>query len=211
MKTFRNRLVSIWMKIPKPYPELTKLLMSYDSRWKAPEILFLGDSVLGRIAREDTDRRTLDQMVEDFLTSRKRLLCISHPAYNLRIYYHLLQIFKCTRQKPKQVILPINMRSFSPQWDLNPAWQFNEEIDALKKYVQTSGRRTPIFKKKSGPLIFSEADKMMGVEYPFTSLNCIGQFIANQKRIVKNSIGKNKYSFSITFTRLRQPTPKCYF
>lgn len=176
MKTIKNRLVSISKKIPKPYWELTKLVMNYDSPWRAPEILYLGDSVLGRISREDVDKRTLDQMVAGHLTGKKHLLCISRPAYHLKIYYYLLKVFKRTRQKPKQVILPINMRNFSPQWDLNPAWQFDEEINAAKNYLKTPGRNFLLFKYSPGAYVLSEAEKMKEVTYPFTSLNRIGQF-----------------------------------
>jgi hypothetical protein len=176
MKTFKNWLASISKKIPKPYRELIKLVMNYDSPWMSPEILYLGDSVLERISKEDVDRRTLDQMVADYLVGKKHLLCISHPAYHLKIYYYLLKIFTRTRQKPKQVILPINMRNFSPQWDLNPAWQFDEEINAVKNYLENPRRKFQLFKYSSSTYVLSEAEKRMEVTYPFTSLNRIGQF-----------------------------------
>ena len=86
MKKSRERLASIWTKIPKPYPALAKLAAGYDSRWKkGADILFLGDSVVERISWHDTDKRTLDQMTSDKLSSRKSLMCISRAAYHFNI------------------------------------------------------------------------------------------------------------------------------
>lgn len=169
-------MASLRVNNPKPYPELAKLAANYDSRRKAPEILYLGDSVLERISWNDRDKRTLDRMVAGRLAGRRRLLCISHSAYHLKVYYHLLQILKVTHQKPELVILPINMRSFSPQWDLNPAWQFDEEIDALKKYIETPARQIPILGKTTDSVPLFDAEKMVEVKYPFTELNHLGEF-----------------------------------
>lgn len=152
------------------------LVSNYSSRRKAPEILYLGDSVLERISWNDRDKRTLDRVVAGRLAGRKRLLCISHSAYHLKVYYHLLQILKCTPQKPELVILPINMRSFSPQWDLNPAWQFDEEIDVLKKYIQAPGSKIPALGKPADSVPLTEAEKTMEVKYPFTELSHLGEF-----------------------------------
>lgn len=171
-----NWLDSIWIKFPKPYPQLAKLVRNYDSRWKAPQILYLGDSVVERISWNDKDKRTLDRMIAAYLNGRRRFLCISHSAYHLQVYYHLLQVLKCTRQKPKIVILPINMRSFSPQWDWHPAWQFAEEIDVLKKYVMTDERKIPNLKNNTDSFAVFEMETRMEVNYPGTRLNRIGQF-----------------------------------
>lgn len=176
MDNIKKWLASIWVQGPQPYPQLTKLVANYDSRWRAPEILYLGDSVVERISWTDKDKRTLERMVTGYLVGRNRLLCISHSAYHLKVYYYLLQILKFTRQKPELVILPINMRSFSPQWDLSPAWQFIEEINILKKYIEIPGQKIPALKKTSDSFILSEAEKMKEVKYPFTSLDRIGQF-----------------------------------
>jgi hypothetical protein len=176
MNAIKNILTSLWPLLPKPYPELAKLVSNYDSRRKAAEVLYLGDSVLERISWNDGDNRTLDRMLAGRLAGRKRLLCISHSAYHLKVFYHLLHILKRTRQKPELVIVPINMRSFSPQWDLNPAWQFDEEIDVLKKYSKTPGMKIPVLGKPVDSVPLTGAEKLMEVKYPFTELNRLGEF-----------------------------------
>lgn len=176
MNLIKNAFASLWMKRLRPYPELTSLVMNYDSRRKAPQILYLGDSVLERVSWSDKDKRTLDRMVAGHLPAGKRLLCISHSAYHLKVYYYLLRILKCTRQRPELVVLPVNMRSFSPQWDWNPAWQFDEEIRILKNYIETPGMEIPVLETLLDSVPLTEAEKMKEVKYPFTDLRRFGEF-----------------------------------
>ena len=176
MKMLQKKIISLWKKTPKPYPILSKLQKSYDLPWNIPaNILYLGDSVLERTAREDSDTRTVDQMAADLLAGSYSLSCFSRPAYHMKVFYHLLAVLRSMRHQPKMVILPINMRSFSPQWDLNPAWQFEEEIAALKKYSET--RRISVLRKNTDGLTFSEKERLLELEYPFTNLKYLGQFL----------------------------------
>ena len=176
MYNFKKMFAAFLVKAPRPYPELAKLVAYYGSRRNTPEVLYLGDSVLERISWSDKDKRTLDRMVAARLTDKMGLLSISHSAYHLKVYYHLLQILKVTDRKPRLVILPINMRSFSPQWNLNPAWQFEDEIDALKKYVETPGSKIPVLPEKADHVPPTEVERMVEVKYPFTELNYLGEF-----------------------------------
>lgn len=176
MKMLQKKIISLWKKIPKPYPILSKLQKSYDTPWNRPaNILYLGDSVLERTAREDSDTRTVDQMAADLLAGSYSLSCFSRPAYHMTVFYYLLAVLRSMRHQPQTVILPINMRSFSPQWDLNPAWQFEEEIAALKKYSET--RRISILRQNADALTFSERERLLELKYPFTNLRCLGQFL----------------------------------
>jgi hypothetical protein len=187
--TVQERLTKIWMKIPKPYPALAKLAANYDSRWKkGAEILYLGDSVVERISWHDTDKRTLDRMVADGLSDGKKLLCIAQAAYHFRLYFHLLEVLRSMRNKPELVILPLNMRCFSPQWDLNPAWQFEEEIQALREYPIT--KRIPAIRGNADALIYSETERNLALDLPFTELKHLGQFLDIIKNIPSDPEGK---------------------
>lgn len=189
MKTVQEHLVSLWMKIPKPYPALAKLAANYDSQWrKGAKILYLGDSVVERISWHDTDKRTLDQITADAFGGRKSLLCIARAAYHFRIYYHLLNVLKVTRNRPQLVILPINMRCFSPQWDLNPAWQFEEEIRALKAYPQT--RKIPAIRVNADALTYSDDERNLELDLPYTGLKRLGQFLDLINNIPPDPEGK---------------------
>lgn len=189
MKTFQEPLASLWAKIPKPYPALAKMAGTYDSPWgKGADILFLGDSVVERISWNDTDKRTLDRMTADALAGKKSLICIAQAAYHFEVYYHLLSVLRYMGKKPELVILPINMRCFSPQWDLNPAWQFAEEIEALRAYAEN--RRIPAIRNNADALTYSETELNLEFEFPFTDLKRIGQFIYLIKNIPADPQGK---------------------
>lgn len=189
MKTIIERVISLWYKIPKPYYELMKLAMNYDSRWKkGAKILFLGDSVVERISWHDTDKRTLDQMTRDLLSGKKSLVSIAKAAYHFNIYFHLLNVLRAMRHRPEIVILPINMRCFSPPWDLNPAWQFEEEIQFLKAYPET--RRIPAIRINAQTLPFSEQDWNTEFDFPFTDLKRVGQYFDLVNNIPPDAEGK---------------------
>jgi len=177
------------MKIPKPYPNLAKFIFSYDSRWKQGEdILLFGDSVTERIAWQDTDKRSLDQMTLSMLSDKKSLVCISQGAYHFNVYLHFLRLLRTTRHRPKLVVLPVNMRCFSPQWDLNPAWQFEEEIQALMAYPTT--KKIPAIRINADALPFPETDWNMEFDFPHTDLRRVSQFFELIRNIPEDLDGK---------------------
>jgi len=137
-----------------PFPHLERLIEEYD-RGSAAEVLYFGDSVVERVSRDDRDSRTLGEMTAAALAGRKCVLCLSHSAFHMGVFRHLCGAVLRMRRQPKMVVLPVNLRSLSPQWDLNPEWQFDEEIAALKRYAAAGGaprirRITP------GPKAFRE-------------------------------------------------------
>lgn len=116
-----------------PYPELQMLLENYDGV-TPPDILYLGDSVLLRISREDDKKDPLDRMFAEKVAGRFSVLGVAHTAYHLLVYRELIHVLKKTVHRPKIILLPINLRSFSPQWDYHPSWQFWSEIQAAQSY-----------------------------------------------------------------------------
>lgn len=189
MKKFQERLTALWMKVPKPYPALAMLAANYDSHWRrGADILYLGDSVVERISWHDTDKRTLDQMTADLLLNDASLVCVARAAYHFRIYYHLLNVLRSMRNRPKLVILPINMRCFSPQWDLNPSWQFEEEIQILTAYPET--HRIPAIRVNADALTYSEAELNLELDLPLTDIKRLGQFLNLIKNIPSDPEGK---------------------
>jgi hypothetical protein len=101
----------------------------------SPEVLFLGDSVLERISRFDKDTRTLDQIVAGCLDGQISLGCISRTAYHIGVYYQFARLLRYLANKPKIFVFPINMRSFSPQWDMNPKHRCTEHIRKIEKRI----------------------------------------------------------------------------
>lgn len=101
----------------------------------APDTLVLGDSVLERVANHDRDRRSLAQMIIEMMPDDTRTECISYSAYHIGVFYLLMQAFSVMNFTPSLLIIPINMRSFSPQWHLNPLFRCQQHIQILKKFI----------------------------------------------------------------------------
>ena len=128
------------------YHELKLLLEAFDQQNEsAADILYFGDSVLQRISRDDKDIKTLSEMVARRLEPVYKTCILAHSAYTPRIFLALSQVFKIMRNCPKLVILPINIRAFSPQWDCRPHWQFEREILALRKFCKSPSHGIPRF------------------------------------------------------------------
>ena len=85
------------------------------------DIVYLGDSTLSFPLGEVTTGEILQEMLPAHDIGE-----ISHPAYNLDVYLHYIRHIIRSSHRPHVVILPINMRSFSPEWDMRPGYQFEQ-------------------------------------------------------------------------------------
>jgi hypothetical protein len=117
----------------RPYQQLQRLLSSYGAELP-PEVLVLGDSVAERVSRDDADTRPLWKMLADALQPL-RTCAVTHSAYHAEIYRSLCAVLTRTRDRPEFVVIPINVRSFLPQWLLSPAYQFKEEMAAIEAWL----------------------------------------------------------------------------
>lgn len=90
------------------------------------DILYLGDSTLWH----PLGTQTTAAMLQELLPTR-RISEFSHAAYGMDVYRsyitYLLRQNLLQAAKPQLVIIPIHMRSFSPEWDLRPGYQFTLE------------------------------------------------------------------------------------
>jgi hypothetical protein len=158
------------------YPELQTLIKNLNSL-NPPDILYFGDSVLLRTSKTDVDNSTLDQMFARKINSGYHVVSLAHTAYHMLIYLELVRVFYKTFHNPKIVVLPINMRSFSPQWDYHPSWQFWDEIKATRNYWVKLKNSSIFEDKKDVPnkFIFWLYDAMP-VYYPEIGLKTVGYF-----------------------------------
>lgn len=91
------------------------------------DIIFFGDSsVYTHDPKNDTDKRTIILMLQDTIPELK-VMPVVHPAYQMDLYLEFCKYIANSETKPKAVIIPISIRSFSPEWDLQPTYQFTEE------------------------------------------------------------------------------------
>lgn len=96
------------------------------SNLPSTDVIIFGSSVDGYTAKDDTDRRKMSEMLDSILPSRN-VTGISHGAFHSEIFLDFINyIIKAEVKKPF-IIVPINLRSFSPGWDLQPRYQFVRE------------------------------------------------------------------------------------
>jgi len=90
------------------------------------EVLYFGDSTNWYSPKGETDRRSVSKMLKQMLP-RYKIGSVAHAAFQMDVYaaycQYIVRLAKC----PKIIIIPVNMRSFSPQWDLEPLYQFEKE------------------------------------------------------------------------------------
>lgn len=92
---------------------------------KNTSVIYFGDSTLRRSAPDDKDKRS----IADFLQERVPLSVksIDHEAYNLAMYRALSSVISESPRKPTFVIVPLNLRTFSPTMYEVPDTRFKTE------------------------------------------------------------------------------------
>lgn len=126
-----------------PCPSLVALRAAYGDSGPAPEVLYFGDSVAHLVSRHDEDRRPLATMVRDALAPTLAMASIVEPAFHAEVYLSLVRALATLQQRPRVVVVPVNLRSFSPEWALNPKWQCNEVLRALEHYLANPAGDVP--------------------------------------------------------------------
>lgn len=104
-------------------PELALLDQYLSDKY---QIIYVGDSAIRSTAKSDRDKSSIVEMLARIYPSGA-IGDLSHGAYHLGIYEAFLKHIAKSPTKPRAVIVPINLRSFSPGWDMLPAYQFERE------------------------------------------------------------------------------------
>lgn len=119
----------------QPFSAFVELFKYYHTDANPPTVLLLGDSVAERVSWNDYDDRKLSEMIIQNLQSRTDVAAVSYGGFTLDVFYHMVLALEKMKHKPRLVVLPINMRNFSPQWDLEPTWQFRPEIEQIQRFI----------------------------------------------------------------------------
>lgn len=86
------------------------------------DVLYLGDSTLMLPVGEVTTGEILQELLPD-----RDIGQVAHPAYGLDLFHDFTAYMDRHGIAPQTLIVPINIRSFSPAWDMRPAFQFEKE------------------------------------------------------------------------------------
>lgn len=95
------------------------------------DIIYFGDSTIVAEGRDDSDHRSIAMMLQD-MAPQWSLGCISHPAYHIGIFMEFCKYIARQKYRPPVMIIPINMHSFSPDWDRQPHFQFEVQRIVLR-------------------------------------------------------------------------------
>jgi len=118
---------------PPPYtPAVKKAQTIFHEK---PDIILFGDSTIWVMHPKDIDRSSITTMLGNLMPSF-RIRDLTDPAYDADMYFEYIRYMVRTTEKIPVIIIPINIRSFSPQWDLRPAFQYVDEKVSLQ-YADT--------------------------------------------------------------------------
>lgn len=109
------------------FPQFNELKSSLENKTK---IIYFGDSTMRWAGINDTDKRPIGIMLQDIRNSP--VTVISSNAYHLGVYEQFSSYICNSQNKPEVVIFPINLRSFSPEWDTRPQYQFDDQIRQIR-------------------------------------------------------------------------------
>jgi len=99
------------------------------------QIIMFGDSVNFSGSPNETDKRKISEILAALLAT-EHLITVDGRAYHLGVYdSYLHYALRHGKNKPKFLIVPINLRSFTTHWILNPGWRF----DDLQRYLRHAG------------------------------------------------------------------------
>ncbi|MCP4679970.1 MAG: hypothetical protein GY854_31655 [Deltaproteobacteria bacterium] len=110
---------------------LLEMTEKFELETSHPRVLFLGDSILTGIDRGETEHHTFQRVTERLFPEEWRTLVAGLYAANVNFYYRMWSLIEARRYVPELVVAPLNLRSFSPLWFLNPRHTYSKLIESL--------------------------------------------------------------------------------
>ena len=98
------------------------------------DVFLFGSSVEEYADSKDNDKRSISKMI-DSLSNKYHVDSISGNAYQMDLFLELSRYIVRKLNHPKLIIVPINMRTFSPEWDKRPEYQFEKEKMILNGFT----------------------------------------------------------------------------
>lgn len=113
------------------YQVLKGLVESYSGD-RPPPLLVFGDSVFLRVATDDQSPPSLGEILANYF--QDGVFQVSGSGYHSGLFEQFCAVLATLSAQPRIAVVPINLRSFSPTWDLNPLYQFHSEIELLSTF-----------------------------------------------------------------------------
>lgn len=98
------------------------------------DVLYFGDSSVLYFSNKDKNKSSTADIFQKILGERFKILKLASPAWNSTVFEMYSNYLSKNKILAKTVIVPINLRSFSVDWDLYPAYQFNDDMIYFEYY-----------------------------------------------------------------------------
>lgn len=110
------------------YDNVTANFIKY--KIKNEDLLYFGDSVLNAVDKNDVNKKSIPVILSERID--RNIYANSHGGYHVGIYLRYIEYLVKNKLQPSLIIIPINMRSFSQEWDPYPSYQFEKHSFILK-------------------------------------------------------------------------------
>jgi hypothetical protein len=90
-----------------------------------PDVLLFSDSTNGWVDVGDNDRRSIAELLDAELPELT-VAALDSGAWHAGVYEEFVQLMARRGDAPPVIVIPINLRSFSAEWDLRPQYQFDD-------------------------------------------------------------------------------------
>lgn len=97
-----------------------------------PKVIYFCDSCNAWIDIDDVDRRLITELLNDQLLD-KEVVRLDGGAYHLELYEAFVDLLITRQVRPDVLIIPVNLRSFSAEWDARPAYSFSSAKQQLRR------------------------------------------------------------------------------
>lgn len=103
-----------------------------------PDVIYFCDSTNRWVDDADQDKRSICQMAQESFPDLT-FAAVDKNAFHAGVYESVCELLADRKQRPKVLVVPINLRSFSPAWDRRPSYEFNELQNHIR-YAETQWR-----------------------------------------------------------------------
>ena len=89
------------------------------------DVIFFSDSVNRSFARDDTKKKAVSENLQEKLPEYS-VGSVDEYAFQMDVYLHFFRYIINHEKRPRAIVVPINMNTFSPNWNLRPIDQFDQ-------------------------------------------------------------------------------------
>jgi hypothetical protein len=167
---------------------LTKLVARFNRELLLPsakfvlpqgvKYLFCGDSVFIRVSESDREKKTLKQLLLEYYGEDSTAV-FAHSALAIQHYSLYLAVNKAQVGSLEKIVIPINYRSFSHQWEFNDEW----------RYLKTTKELIRLYNLIEFNLsdLFASGENQLPTNYFYYGL-CQDRFFINQSKRRRDQI-----------------------